>query len=78
MGELDALEQLLQAGADPNSRDQHGSTALMFSVMYDMKKVTKLLLRYGADMNLGSTEGEPLLLMAISSGKSTCAVEMNG
>lgn len=71
MGELESLERLLQAGADPDPRDQRGSTALMFSVMYDMKKVTKLLLKYGADINLRSAQGETPLIMAISMGRLT-------
>jgi hypothetical protein len=68
MGEPSILEKVLQAGADVNLRDQRDRTALMYSVMYDMKEVTKVLIKYGSDLHQRSAQGETPLTLAISAG----------
>jgi ankyrin repeat protein len=60
--DADAVRLLLQAGADPNMRNESGATALMWAVD-DMEK-TRLLLGAGAEVNARSTDGRTPLLIA--------------
>ena len=53
---------LLDAGADPNARNEAGATPLMRAV--DDLDTTRALLEYGADPNVKSDEGRTPLLMA--------------
>lgn len=68
MGETGILEKILEAGADVNLRDHRDRTALMYSVMYDMRQVTKILLKYGGDVHLRTERGETLLTIAVNAG----------
>lgn len=61
-GDVDSMRQLLEAGADPNVRNEAGATALMWAVD-DLDK-TKLLLKAGADANARSDDGRTPLLSA--------------
>ena len=66
-GDAEAVRLLLEAGADPNIRNQAGATALMWAVD-DLDK-TRLLIRGGADVNARSDDGRtPLLIAAGRSG----------
>ena len=54
---------LLDHGADPNTRNDAGATALLWAV--DEPETTRLLLEHGADPNVRSADGvTPLLLAA--------------
>jgi ankyrin repeat protein len=53
---------LLDAGADPNARNDAGATALMWAV--DDLGITRLLLERGADPNVRSADGRSALLLA--------------
>ena len=48
---LEELERLLQAGADPNARDEEGRTPLYYAKSAEWMERTKLLLKYGADFS---------------------------
>lgn len=48
-GQLRAVQELLQAGANPNLPDEDGCTPLMHAVMAQHVGLVKLLLQYGAD-----------------------------
>ncbi|MEX2137786.1 MAG: ankyrin repeat domain-containing protein [Pirellulales bacterium] len=61
-GDADAVRLLLDAGADPNVRNEAGATALMWAVD-DLEK-THLLLKSGADVNARSADGRTPLLIA--------------
>ncbi len=51
------VNQLLNSGADPNSRNDNGHTALMMASINGNTEVVKALLKYGADKNLRSRVG---------------------
>lgn len=68
-GDADTVRQLLEAGADPNVRNEAGATALMWAVD-DLDK-TRLLLKAGADANARSDDGRTPLLSA--TGRVGCA-----
>jgi ankyrin repeat protein len=61
-GELALLRTMLEAGGDPNIRDDAGATALMWAID-DVAKV-KVLLDRGADPNARSGHGRTPLLLA--------------
>jgi ankyrin repeat protein len=48
MGFHEAVEVLLEAGADPNSRDLSGVTPLDIAEEHGAHDIAALLLRYGA------------------------------
>jgi ankyrin repeat protein len=62
-GDARSAGVLLDRGADPNTINDSGATALLWAV--DEPEVTRLLLEHGADPNVRSAEGlTPLLLAA--------------
>jgi ankyrin repeat protein len=68
-GDADTVRMLLEAGADPNLRNEAGATALLWAVD-DLDK-TRLLLKAGADANSRSSDGRTPLLAA--TGRVGCA-----
>lgn len=48
-GQLEIVERLLHAGADPNYADEHGATALAHAVVFDQPAIAMRLLVAGAD-----------------------------
>lgn len=63
-GELSTVRALLDAGADPNARNEAGATALMWATD-DLAK-TRLLVECGADVSATSLDGRTPLMMAAS------------
>ena len=61
-GDLAIVRRLLDAGADPNVRNDAGATALMWAVD-DLDK-TRLLIERGANVNAKSDDGRTPLLIA--------------
>lgn len=69
VGSLDAMNLLVEAGADVNGQNDFGATALLWSAT-DLAKV-KLLVGHGADVNAASKRGRtPLLIAAMSDGSA--------
>lgn len=50
-GDLNKVVELLEAGADPNAKDEDGWTALMSAASYGYTEIAELLLEAGADPN---------------------------
>jgi len=73
-GDADAVRLLLDAGADPNTRNEAGATALMWAV--DDADKTRLLLRRGADPNVKSDDGRTALLAATAGHPSAAVVRL--
>jgi ankyrin repeat protein len=61
-GDAESVRLLLEAGADPNVRNEAQATALMWA-MDDLDK-SRLLIRSGADVNARSDDGRTPLLIA--------------
>ena len=62
-GDAGSIRVLLDKGADPNTQNLDGGTALMYAIDNDEK--TRLLLDRGANPNLRSGEGRTALLIAV-------------
>lgn len=71
-GDAAAVRALLDAGANPNIRNDAGATALMWAVN-DLEK-TRLLIDRGADVNAKSDNGRTPLLIAAGLPGSTAVV----
>ena len=68
-GTADDLRALLDAGANPNAKNDAGATALFWAV--DDAAKTRLLLERGADVNVRSLDGRtPLMVAAGRAGSS--------
>ena len=63
-GEHVQVQRLLRGGADVNSRDPDGTTALMHSVLESDMKMMKLLLEFGADVNAKNALDSTALMYA--------------
>jgi ankyrin repeat protein len=65
----DCIQLLLEKGANPNAKNKLGETALLWSV-HDLKRV-RLLIQYGADVNVVTDQGNtPLLAACVGSMQS--------
>jgi ankyrin repeat protein len=62
-GDSEAVRLLLVKGANPNTQNNHGGTALMYAT--DSEEKTRLLLDHGSDPNLRSGEGRTAILVAV-------------
>ena len=74
-GDSLVVEQLLQAGADPNLTEGGGGAPLMFACMSGRSRVVEVLIEAGADVNAKDKDGVPALQRAAVYG-NTEAVEM--
>lgn len=67
-GEVDKVKQLLDEGADVNSKDDRGLSAIMYAVASEVFGVVKELITRGADITVADDNGAtPLHLAAYSS-----------
>jgi len=67
-GHKDIVQLLLDAGADVDSKDIYGWTALMWALLYGHKDIVQWLLDAGADVNAKNTYGQTALMWASSNG----------
>jgi len=51
-GDIKRVQALLAAGADANTSDHDGTTALMFAALAGYTEIVRLLLAQGADINM--------------------------
>ena len=63
-----AVARHIRAGADVNARDEHGATALAWSVVRGNSTNVELLLKAGADPNITNELGIAPLYLAIENG----------
>ena len=70
-GDRTAVARLLQAGSDPQVRDQHGATALMFATLYASTIEMRQLLERGADVNAANATGATALMWAARDTEKT-------
>jgi len=63
-----AVQQLLDTGADPDTRGQFDTPPLHWSVRYDELEAATLLLEAGADPNISSRYGVTPLGLAVANG----------
>ncbi|KAJ5219390.1 uncharacterized protein N7498_001489 [Penicillium cinerascens] len=68
MGEVCSVKYALDKGADVNTMNSQGQTALMVAVSYGHEDVISLLLEYGAKMDKIGTHGETALGVAALRG----------
>lgn len=59
-----AVQHALQSGADPNTRDATGATALMYAAAFASPEAMRLLLAAGADVNAANQAGATALMWA--------------
>ncbi len=79
-GEREEVEKLLKMGADINSRDSAGCTALMFAARKGYEDVVEFLIKKGAKVDLKDNYGCTALLRALERRNHKCAkiLEKNG
>lgn len=63
-GDRVALRQLINEGADMNSKDAEGTPLLMHAVLYSDAETVRLLLDHGADPNATNAAGATALIWA--------------
>src|SRR5215471_14294744 len=63
-GDHARVQKILRAGADVNTRDGDGTTALMHSVIESDVSMMKLLLDSGAEVDAKNTHGSTALMYA--------------
>jgi ankyrin repeat protein len=71
-GDTTQVQQLLDKGADVNTKDSNGETALMEAAGNGHPEVVKQLLAKGADVNAKSSYGYTALLYAADKGHTEC------
>ena len=63
-GDTDIVKLLLERGANPNSKDDIGYTALLIASIEGHTDTVQLLLDRGADPNIPANDGDTALMMA--------------
>jgi ankyrin repeat protein len=71
MGNLEAAQLLLTAGADVNARMEHGLTALHCAALQGLEEMVQLLLHHVADDTLTDDRGRTAVQIASSHKQST-------
>lgn len=71
--QLEALQYLLKAGADPNVNGSSDTSANHLSVMFGNIECMELLIKYGANVNAADSAGDTLLHYAAKYGRRDIA-----
>src|SRR6185369_8765307 len=64
-GDVTRIRSLLEHGADINSRDEHGQTALMNAAHAGQEELVHLLVERGADLNVTAKYNLSALMLAL-------------
>jgi len=73
-----ACSELIEAGADPNTRNQWNNTPLHYAASRDCLDACKLLLNHGADVNARNDRGKTPLYYAANKGIAKLLKEHGG
>ena len=73
---IEAVKLLLERGADINTKDKDGRTALMYAASAGCTETVKLLLDHGADINAKTKYGYRTALMLAAIGGHTETVKL--
>jgi ankyrin repeat protein len=67
-GAVDALQRLLDAGADIDARDSHGQTALMIAAVEGRRQTVEWLVAHRASLDRTAKYGLSALMLAVVNG----------
>ncbi|WP_368655161.1 ankyrin repeat domain-containing protein [Ornithinibacillus sp. 4-3] len=67
-GDIDSVLELLEAGADINTKDNQGVTAVMAATHNNNVKTVKILIEQGADIDIRNNNQDNVLLYAGAEG----------
>lgn len=73
-GDMRKIGALLAQGADVNSRDRHGQTALMLAAHAGQREVVETLVAHRTDLNVTAKFGLSALMLAIVAGHEEIAL----
>jgi ankyrin repeat protein len=68
-GDIEALQALVDAGADVNARDEHGQTGLMNAARDGHTPVVRWLVAQGADLDHTAKFNLSALMLAVINGR---------
>jgi uncharacterized protein len=68
-GDVEALEALIDAGADIDAKDEHGQTALMNAARDGHTPMVRVLVARGADLNHTAKYNLSALMLAVINGR---------
>jgi len=72
-GDVAALSSMLDAGADPDSRDAHGQTALMLAAHAGHRDAVHTLVDAGAELDHSAKFGLTATMLAVVAGHEAVA-----
>ena len=72
-GRLDLVQNLLQAGTDPDAKSDDDVTVLMWAAARGHVEVVKLLLESGAEPNARTRKGRTAIEIAVQEGHDNVA-----
>lgn len=70
------IKCLLELGADPNTKDEQGTSVLMVSAVWANFEISELLVSKGADIHAANDTGWTPLCYALHSGKNRLALDL--
>ena len=57
---IDKINELLESGVNVNVKDKYGNTPLYYASTYGQLQIAKLIIEYGADVNIKCYGSTPL------------------
>ncbi len=72
-GDVEMVREQLRSGADVNSRDRYGQTALMLAAHSGNLEMVETLVAHGADLNVTAKYNLSALMLAIIAGHQDIA-----